>query len=212
MTTTKLIEVTPLAASKLGEVLRDQGGEGSLLRIMVMPGGHGGLQYMLGVEKEPAENDVVIEAENVRVVVDPDSVALVEGSEIDYVEGLMRSGFVISNPNAAGGCGCGAAAVVVAAGAAVGVVAAGAAVGVAEEAVAVVAAGAAVAVAKVAAVAAEAAAVTENNQTKSTTDRASASRPVSFIALRDTPASRSPCDGRPVTCPSPNAQAQEPLG
>ena len=107
MTTTKLIEVTPLAASKLGEVLRDQGGEGSLLRIMVMPGGHGGLQYMLGVEKEPAENDVVIEAENVRVVVDPDSVALVEGSEIDYVEGLMRSGFVISNPNAAGGCGCG---------------------------------------------------------------------------------------------------------
>ena len=107
MTTTKLIEVTPLAASKLGEVLRDQGGEGSLLRIMVMPGGHGGLQYMLGVEKEPAENDVVIEAENVRVVVDPDSVALVEGSEIDYVEGLMRSGFVISNPNTAGGCGCG---------------------------------------------------------------------------------------------------------
>ena len=107
MTTTKLIEVTPLAASKLGEVLRDQGDEGSLLRIMVMPGGHGGFQYMLGVEKEPAENDVVIEAENVRVVVDPDSVALVEGSEIDYVEGLMRSGFVISNPNAAGGCGCG---------------------------------------------------------------------------------------------------------
>ena len=107
MTTTKLIEVTPMAASKLGEVLRDQGDEGSLLRIMVMPGGHGGFQYMLGVEKEPAEGDVVIEAENVRVVVDPDSVALVEGSEIDYVEGLMRSGFVISNPNAAGGCGCG---------------------------------------------------------------------------------------------------------
>ena len=107
MTTTKIIEVTPLAASKLDEVLKDQGDEGSLLRIMVMPGGHGGYQYMLGVEKEPTEGDVVIEAENVRVVVDSDSVALVEGSEIDYVEGLMRSGFVISNPNAAGGCGCG---------------------------------------------------------------------------------------------------------
>ena len=107
MTTTKLIEVTPLAASKLGEVLKDQGNEGSLLRVMVMPGGHGGFQYMLGVEKEPTEGDVVIEAEDVRVVVDSDSVALVEGSEIDYVEGLMRSGFVISNPNAATGGGCG---------------------------------------------------------------------------------------------------------
>ena len=107
MTTTKLIEVTPLAASKLNEVLKDQGDEGSMLRIMVTPGGHGGFQYMLGVEKEPAEDDVVIQAQDVRVVVDPDSVALVEGSEIDYIEGLMRSGFVISNPNAAGGCGGG---------------------------------------------------------------------------------------------------------
>ncbi len=110
MTTTQLIEVTPLAAEKLGKVLSDQGEEGSLLRVMVTPGGHGGFQYMLGVEKEPKDDDIVIEADSIKVLIDPESAPLVEGAQIDYVDGLMRSGFVISNPNLqgeAGGCACG---------------------------------------------------------------------------------------------------------
>ena len=106
-TTTEIIEVTPLAAEKLEKVLGEQGEEGSLLRIMVMPGSNGGYQYMLGVEKEPKEDDFVIDAENVRVLVDSESAPLVEGAQIDYVEGLMRSGFVISNPNFQSGCACG---------------------------------------------------------------------------------------------------------
>ena len=109
MTTTPLIEVTPLAAENLEKVLSEQGEEGSLLRVMVMPGPNGGFQYMMGVEKEPKEDDVVIETEKVRVLVDSESAPLVEGAQIDYVQGLMRSGFVISNPNLqqAGGCACG---------------------------------------------------------------------------------------------------------
>ncbi len=110
MTTTKLIDVTSAAAQQLEKVLAEQGEESSLLRIMVMPGQHGGYQYMLGVEQEAKADDIVIEAENISVIVDGESAPLVDGAQIDYVDGLMRSGFVISNPNMAasgGGCACG---------------------------------------------------------------------------------------------------------
>ncbi len=111
MATTALVEVTPLASEKLERVLEEEGHKGALLRVMVSPGPHGGFQYMLGIEDKAGENDFVIDAEGVQVLVDAESAPLVEGAQIDYVEGLMRSGFVISNPNlqsgGGGGCGCG---------------------------------------------------------------------------------------------------------
>ena len=108
MTTTQIVEITPLAAEKLEAILKEQGDEGSMLRVMAMPGPHGGFQYSMGVEKEAQANDFVIEAENIQVLVDPDSAPMVEGAQIDYVDGLMRSGFTISNPNqVGGGCACG---------------------------------------------------------------------------------------------------------
>ena len=109
-TATKIIEVTSAAALQLEKVLAEQGEDGSLLRVMVMPSPHGGYQYMLGVEQEANADDIVIDAENISVLVDGESAPLVEGAQIDYVDGLMRSGFVISNPNmpmGAGGCGGG---------------------------------------------------------------------------------------------------------
>ena len=110
-TTNKLIDVTPLAAEKLGEVISEQGEEGSLLRVIVTPGGHGGVQYMLGLEQAPNQDDMVIDIEDLRLLVDAESAPLVEGAQIDYVDGLMRSGFVITNPNLpmgeGGGCACG---------------------------------------------------------------------------------------------------------
>jgi iron-sulfur cluster assembly protein len=108
LTTANLVEITPLAAQRLEAVLKEQDAEGSLLRIMVTPGANGAVQYMLGVEQEPSDGDVVIDAENIKVLVDAESAPLVDGAEIDYVDGLMRSGFVISNPNVqSGGCACG---------------------------------------------------------------------------------------------------------
>ena len=110
LVSTPLLDVTPQAAEQLEKVLNEQGQEGSLLRVMVSPGPNGGIQYMLGAEQEPKEDDVVIETETVRVLIDAESAPLIEGAQIDYVEGLMRSGFVISNPNfqgGGGGCGCG---------------------------------------------------------------------------------------------------------
>jgi iron-sulfur cluster assembly accessory protein len=118
LTTTQIIEVTDLAAEKLEEVLNEQGEDGALLRVMVMPGEQGGFQYMLGVEKDAKDDDIMIDAGNIRVLVDPESAPMVEGAKIDYIDSLMRSGFVISNPNlqgeggggcggGGGGCGCG---------------------------------------------------------------------------------------------------------
>ena len=115
MTTTKLVDITPLAAEKLQEAMTEQGEVGSFLRVMVTPNEHGGVQYMLGLEKEPSEDDLTIEADSLRLLVDSESAPLVDGAQIDYIDGLMRSGFVISNPNipstggcgGGGGCGCG---------------------------------------------------------------------------------------------------------
>ena len=107
MATTQLIEVTSAAAQKLDDIIKEQGEVGSLLRVMVVPGEQGGMQYMLGLEKEDKDGDFVIDTETVQVLIDSDSAPLIEGAQIDYVDSLMRSGFVISNPNSMGGCGCG---------------------------------------------------------------------------------------------------------
>ena len=110
MTTTKLLEVTDLAAQKFKDIIEEQGESDGMLRVMVAAGPHGGVQYMLSVEDEADEDDFVIEASPIQVLVDADSAPLLDGSTIDYMEGLMRSGFVISNPNLqgqGGGCGCG---------------------------------------------------------------------------------------------------------
>ena len=117
MATTSLIKVSEAAAEKLSDILKEQGEEGGMLRVMVSPSPDGGYQHVLGVESEPKDDDIVIEAHSISVVIDGESAPLLEGAEIDYVDGLMRSGFVISNPNientsgggcGGGGCGCGA--------------------------------------------------------------------------------------------------------
>ena len=111
-----MINVSDLAAEKLKEVLKEEGQPEASLRIVVTPGGHGGLSYMLTLEQAPGEDDAVVHANGITLVVDRESAPLLEGTDIDYVEGLMRSGFVINNPNFAsdaegcssgGECSCG---------------------------------------------------------------------------------------------------------
>ena len=111
MATQELLEVSNLAAEKFQDILKEQGDEDGMLRVMVMPGPQGGIQYMLSVENEVGEDDLVVDTSTIQVLVDSDSAPLLDGSTIDYMEGLMRSGFVISNPNfqggGGGGCACG---------------------------------------------------------------------------------------------------------
>ena len=104
-----MITVTEQAVGKLAEILAEEGQPEAALRVIVVPNGHGA-QYMLSLEDDLAEDDTVLHESTVRVIADTDSAPLLEGASIDYSEGLMRSGFVIENPNIApsgGGCGCG---------------------------------------------------------------------------------------------------------
>ena len=63
---------------------------------------------MLALEQEAKADDTVVRTDGVSILIDPDSAPLMEGAEIDYMDDLMRSGFVINNPNIqSGGCACG---------------------------------------------------------------------------------------------------------
>lgn len=103
-----MLTITPQALERLKGVLEEQGQAGAALRVIVVPDGNGA-QYMLALENEPREDDVVTHYDGLQVVVDGESVPLLEDAKIDYVEGLMRSGFVINNPSlpaVSGGDGC----------------------------------------------------------------------------------------------------------
>jgi len=77
------------------------------LRVSVKGGGCSGLMYNLSIDDTAGENDVVIEQGDVRIVVDGKSKLFLHGLTLDYTTGLNGKGFVFSNPNAVGTCGCG---------------------------------------------------------------------------------------------------------
>ena len=100
-----MITVTETAAEKLRGILEEEGQPDAALRVIVVPNGHGA-QYMLALEDDVAEDDLVLLDAGVRVITDVDSAPLLDGAMIDYSDGLMRSGFIITNPNIAAGSGC----------------------------------------------------------------------------------------------------------
>lgn len=79
---------------------------GKAFRVYVEGGGCSGFQYGFSFD-EATEDDQVMEYGTVKVVVDPFSAPYIQSSTIDYVESLMNSGFVVTNPNSKSTCGCG---------------------------------------------------------------------------------------------------------
>lgn len=77
------------------------------IRVSVTDGGCGGNQYALSITNHPTDVDVCVQQGPVNLYVDRQSLPLLDGVEIDYVEGLLQSGFKFSNPNAAATCSCG---------------------------------------------------------------------------------------------------------
>ena len=93
-----MIEVTDDAAAKLTEILEEEKATDSALRVVVVPSGQG-VQYMLTLEDDPTDEDVITETGGLRLLFDSQNADFMEGVKIDYIEDIMRSGFVISNPN-----------------------------------------------------------------------------------------------------------------
>ena len=103
----RLVKLTTTAAEKVSTLLQRQGRPEGVLRVAVMGGGCSGLQYKMDLQDGPANRDILVESEGIRVVVDPKSALYVTGSELDYNSGLEDSGFQVKNPNAATSCSCG---------------------------------------------------------------------------------------------------------
>ena len=103
----RLIKVTPTAAQKVSSLLQKQGRPQGVLRVAVVGGGCSGLQYKMDLQEGPANRDILVNSNGIRVVVDPKSALYVTGSELDYVDALQEGGFKVKNPNAATSCSCG---------------------------------------------------------------------------------------------------------
>ena len=100
--------LTSNAAAKGKELIEAEGGEMSALRLAVKRAGCAGYSYDMFFDSEIEATDIVNETDGVRVVVDSESVVMVDGATIDFKDdGLSGAGFAIDNPNATGGCGCG---------------------------------------------------------------------------------------------------------
>lgn len=99
--------LTPKAAEMVKTIMKNEGRESAALRVTVMPGGCAGYTYGLDFADAAASDDVVVESEGVKVLINEDVEPLVHGAKLDFVESLQGAGFVLDNPNATSSCGCG---------------------------------------------------------------------------------------------------------
>jgi iron-sulfur cluster insertion protein len=101
------ISVTESAAMHVRRLADREGRSEALLRLRVIAGGCSGFSYRLSLEETPGEEDVVVDAHGARVLVDPVSVPIVEGSTLDFSDALLGGGLKVRNPRAQHECACG---------------------------------------------------------------------------------------------------------
>ena len=97
--------VTDRAFERLREIA--EGRTPACLRVGVEGGGCSGFQYDIRLEEAAAEDDLVLEQDGARVLIDPVSLPFLADAEIDFSEELIGARFVVRNPNATSSCGCG---------------------------------------------------------------------------------------------------------
>ncbi len=98
---------TSAAASKVRDLIEEEGNDELKLRVFISGGGCSGFQYGFTFDEELQSGDTEVKTDGVTLLVDPMSVQYLTGAEIDYSEGIEGAQFVIRNPNAVTTCGCG---------------------------------------------------------------------------------------------------------
>lgn len=101
------IVFTDNAATKVKQLIVEEGNDKLMLRVFVTGGGCSGFQYGFSFDENKQDGDTQVENQGVTLLVDPMSFQYLTGAEVDYKEGLEGSMFVINNPNATTTCGCG---------------------------------------------------------------------------------------------------------
>ena len=98
---------TSSAATKVAQLIQDEGNPNLKLRVFISGGGCSGFQYGFTFDEKSEDGDLAVDNQGVTLLVDPMSIQYLAGAEIDYKEDLEGARFVIRNPNAATTCGCG---------------------------------------------------------------------------------------------------------
>ena len=101
------VTLTDRAAVRIKELVAADNREGQGLRVKVVGGGCSGLQYKVDFDV-PKATDKIFERDGAKLLVDMKSLLYLTGTELDYKDELMQSGFVFQNPNVKKACGCGA--------------------------------------------------------------------------------------------------------
>jgi iron-sulfur cluster assembly protein len=102
-----VVSLSDAAVLKLQELTKEETNPQIGLRVYVYSGGCSGFRYGMMLEDAPTAEDRVMDASGIKVYVDGQSVDLLKGAQIDYVDTLMGAGFTVNNPNAVAACGCG---------------------------------------------------------------------------------------------------------
>jgi iron-sulfur cluster assembly accessory protein len=103
---TATVTISQRAARRIGEILKKEP-PGAMLRVSVEGGGCSGFQYKFDIERDKADDDLIIASDGATVLIDSVSVGYMAGSEIDFVDGLIGASFKVNNPKATASCGCG---------------------------------------------------------------------------------------------------------
>jgi iron-sulfur cluster assembly accessory protein len=102
-----MISLTESASAKVREIMQKEEKSDWKLRMGVRGGGCSGFRYVLGFDNKTGEEDEEFSQDGISVVCDTRSYLYLNGTVIDYVDGLEGKGFVFNNPNATKSCGCG---------------------------------------------------------------------------------------------------------
>jgi len=103
----QVVALTDAAVTKLRDLTKEETNPDIGLRVYVYSGGCSGFRYGMMLEDAPTPEDNILNANGIKVYVDGQSIDLLKGSQIDYVDTLMGAGFTVNNPNAVAACGCG---------------------------------------------------------------------------------------------------------
>jgi iron-sulfur cluster insertion protein len=100
------VGISEAAARRIAGILAKEA-PGAVFRVGVDGGGCSGFKYSFAVDPAPGANDLLLEQDGARLVVDETSLAYLQGARIDFVDDLMGQAFHVENPNASSSCGCG---------------------------------------------------------------------------------------------------------
>ncbi|ANL46554.1 Fe-S cluster biosynthesis protein ErpA [Rhizobium phaseoli] len=100
------VTLSDAAAKRIAAIIGAQAGK-SALRVSVEGGGCSGFSYKFDLADSAADDDIIVEKNDAKVLIDSLSLVYMAGAEIDFVDNLLGQSFQIKNPNAVASCGCG---------------------------------------------------------------------------------------------------------